>query len=344
MIYAVGADENTPVKKIPNKAGKGYTLMQDPLDIKPGVNVNGGGKTTPTSKAPSSGGGGGGTAVAPQTESFDMSAYLAALQAQKQARADDAYRRNMDRISSAYGSAAGNLRSNYDSTVGRLNAARDSSLNDVNTDAEKSLREAYINNMLTKKNLNQRLSAMGYNGGATESTMASLENQYGNSRTGINETRNKNINDLNMRYGDNLASALQSYNDALSRLDMEKMQLEMQAEQARQAAEESYSSSFAGLLGGDSSYISALQSALANQANYQYDPTKATNNFVAGNAQQAASAADTANMAKYYAQAQLEATNGKNVNQIKNDLFNAVSRGDLSIDSLYQILQKLGAA
>ena len=147
-----------------------------------------------------------------------------------------------------------------------------------------------------------------------------------------------------MRYGDNLASALQSYNDALSRLDMEKMQLEMQAESARQAAEESYSSNFAGLLGGDSSYISALQSALANQANYQYDPTKATNNFVAGNAQQAASAAETANMAKYYAQAQLEATNGKNVNQIKNDLFNAVSRGDLSIDSLYQILQKLGAA
>lgn len=342
MIYADGANPNTPVKKVPNKAGNRYTLMQDPLDIKPGTNVNGGGRTTTPSR--SSSGGGGGGSVAPQTESFDMSAYLAALQAQRQANADAAYQRNMDRISSAYGSAAGNLRSNYDSTVSRLNAARDSSMNDINTDAEKSLREAYINNMLTKKNLDQRLSAMGYNGGATESTMASIANQYGNSRTGINETRNKNINDLNMTYGDNLASALRSYNDAISQLDMQRMQLEMQAENARQAAEESFSGSFAGLMGGDSSYISALQNALANQANFQYDPSKATNAFVAGNAQQAASAADTANMAKYYAQAQLEVSNGKNVNQVKNDLFNAVSRGDLSIDSLYQILQKLGAA
>ena len=237
---------------------------------------------------------------------FDWGAYYAELQAQAQARANAAYERNMERIASAYGNAAGSLRENYDSTVGRLNAARDKSMGDVRSDAEDSLRQAYINNMMTRKNLNQRLSAMGMNGGATETTMSSLENQYGRSRTGINETLNKNISDLDMTYGDNLASALQSYNSAKANLDLQRMQLEMQAENARQNAE---SSSMNAYMNIDSGYMSALKAALANQANYQYDPSQATNDFVAGNAQQAQSASEGTNYAKALQQAMLEATN-----------------------------------
>jgi hypothetical protein len=272
---------------------------------------------------------------------FDWGAYYAELQRQAQERANAAYERNMARIADAYGSAAGSLRGNYDSTVDRLNAARDKSLSDVNSDAEKSLREAYINNMLTKKNLNQRLSAMGYNGGATESTMAQLANNYGNSRTGINETLNKNINDLNMTYGDNLAAALQSYNSAIANLDLQRMQLEMQAENARNNAVDSSMSVGFGM---DNSYLAALQSALNSQAAYQYDPTQATNDFIAGNAQQAQSAVDSNNYAKWLEQAKLQASQGSNVSSITNNLFNAVSKGDLDINSLYSILKQLGAA
>ena len=272
---------------------------------------------------------------------FDWGAYYASLQAAAQARADEAYQRNMERIASAYNSASGNLKSNYSSTVGRLNAARDKSFGDVNKDAERSLQKAYINNMLTKKNLNQRLSAMGYNGGATESTMASLANQYGNSRNGINETLNDNISNLDMTYGDNLAAALQSFNSAMSNLDLQRMQLEMQAENARQnALESSMSASF----GMDSSYLSALQAALKNQSAYQYDPTTATNNFVAGNVQQAQSAADSANYSKYLAQAQLQASQGASSNAIQTNLFNAVRNGQLDINSLYNILSQLRSA
>ena len=223
---------------------------------------------------------------------FDWPAYYAQLQAEAQARANAAYERNMERIASAYGNAAGSLKSNYDSTVGRLNAARDKSMGDVRSDAEDSLRQAYINNMMTRKNLNQRLSAMGMNGGATETTMSSLENQYGKSRSGINETLNKNISNLDMTYGDNLASALQSYNSAKANLDLQRMQLEMQAENARQNAE---ASSMSGAMSIDGSYMSALQAALANQGKYQYDPTQATNQYIAGNAQQAQSASQDGN-------------------------------------------------
>lgn len=306
------------------------------------------GISTGTTQTPSSGGGGTTTKAeppivdyGPSEPAFDWEAYYARLQAEAQARANEAYQRNMDRIASAYGSAAGSLKGNYDSTVSRLNAARDKSMGDVRADAEDSLRQAYINNMMTRKNLNQRLSALGMNGGATETTMSSLENQYGKSRTGINQTLNDNISNLDMTYGDNLASALQSYNSAKANLDLQRMQLEMQAENARQNAEASSMNAYMNIDGG---YMSALQAALANQANFQYNASQATNDYVPGQAQQAASASEGANYAKYLAQAQLEASNGSNINQIRNNLFSAVSNGQLDINSLYDILNQLRAS
>jgi len=298
-------------------------------------------KVTPsTNKSGGSTGSGSSTSTssAVSAPSFDMAAYMAQLRAEQMARAQAAYDRNMSRIASAYGSAADSLRGNLDSAIGRLNAARDKSMGDVRTDAEDSLRQAYINNMMTRKNLNQRLSAMGYNGGATESTMSSLENQYGKSRSGINETLNKNIANLDMTYGDNLAQAQQAYNSAMANLYLQRMQMEMQAENALNNAEASAVNASMNI---DGSYMSALQAALANQSNYQYDASQATNDFVAGNAQQAQSASEAANYAKYLAQAQLEASNGANANQIRNNLFGAVASGQLNINSLYNILNQL---
>jgi len=280
---------------------------------------------------------------APQDDYYiDYEALERERLARLQAAADEAYNRNMARIADAYNSASGNLKSNYNSTVDRLNVARNSSLNDVNTDAEKSLREAYINNMLTKKNLNQRLSAMGYNGGATETTMGSLENQYGSSRAGINEVLNKNIANLNQSYGDNLAGALQSYNSAMTNLDLQRMQLENAAENARNNMQAEYMSSPNGMLTMDQNYVNALKNVVARQSAYTGTPTQATNNFVAGNAQQAQSAAQGTNYAKYLAQAQLAAQNGTPTSQIQQNLFNEVSRGNLGIDTLYDILGQLG--
>ena len=365
MLMNVMADENTPVRKIPTTGGK-TILAQDPgsaqgshwknypivanaptttTQTKTSTPTNSSTPTaasTPVAQETYSGGGesydGGGGG------GFDFAAYLAELLAERQRRADEAYERNMKRIADAYNSAAANLKSNYDSTETRLGVSRDQSLSDVNKDAEDSLRQAYINNMLTKKNMGQRLSAMGYNGGAAESTMASLENNYGNSRTSIGDTLNNNINKLNMNYGDNLANALQSYNTAMSDLDQQRMQLEMQAEAQRQNALDSLYSSFGGFMGGtDSAYLSALQSALSSMGNYSYTPKVATNDFVPGQAQQAASAAQGANMSKYLAQARLQRSNGATEQSIKNMLFDAVDKGDIDIYSLYNILKQLQA-
>lgn len=263
---------------------------------------------------------------------------LAALRA----AANEAYNNNMARIASSYDSAAGNLRSNYDSTVDRLNAARDKSIGDVNSDAEKSLQEAYINNMLTKKNLNQRLAAMGYNGGATETTMGRLENQYGASRTGINEALNKSLADLNQTYGDNLAGALQSYNSAMSNLGLQRMQLENQAENARNNLIASYTPQTEKMLALDQNYVNALKNVLARQGQFTFDPTKATNDYIAGNAQQAQGASQGSGYQKYLALLDLEAQRGTPVNQIIDTAYSALERGELGFADVADIFERLG--
>ena len=335
MAYAIGGAEGASIKK-DDKAVKGALSGAGGKVVQAGNSINTG-SGSGSSKS--------GTPTVPQTQSSDNSgAYYAMLEAQlasQRAAAKEAYNRNMSRIASAYGSAAGSLRDNYNSTVDRLNAARDKSMGDVNNDAEKSLREAYINNMLTKKNLNQRLSAMGYNGGATESTMASLDNNYGNSRTGINETLNRNISDLNQTYGDNLASALQSYNSAKANLDMQRMQLENQAESMYNNMSQSSLSGIGSLLQMDQSYVNALANALSKQNDYTYDPTVATNDFVAGQAQQAQSADSGNAYAKWKAQAELEAANGATKSQILNNLYESVRAGELDMATLAQIRDKL---
>lgn len=316
--------------------GATYRPVTGPVAAITAGAIGGINKVTPsTNKSGGSTGSGSGTSTnsAVSAPSFDMAGYLSSLRAEQMARAQAAYDRNMSRIASAYGSAANSLRGNLDSAIGRLNAARDKSMGDVRTDAEDSLRQAYINNMMTRKNLNQRLSAMGYNGGATESTMSSLENQYGKSRTGINETLNKNIKDLDMTYGDNLAKAQEAYNSAMANLYLQKMQMEMQAENALNNAEASAVNSSMNI---DGSYMSALQAALANQANYQYDPSQATNNFVAGNARQAESASGGTDYAKWMAQQLLSGSNNA------NDVMNYMIAQGIPAQTVQDILAQLG--
>lgn len=70
-------------------------------------------------------------------------------------------------------------------------AALDATIKANNKAANKSLREAYIANMLSKRNLPQQLKALGVSGGASETTLSDLENTYMNNRFGIEEQRNE---------------------------------------------------------------------------------------------------------------------------------------------------------
>ena len=79
-------------------------------------------------------------------------------------------------------------------------AAMEATINANNQAADKSLKEAYVANMLAKKNLPQQMKAVGISGGASETTLADLQNTYMNNRFGIEENRNDANNQARQAY------------------------------------------------------------------------------------------------------------------------------------------------
>ena len=75
-------------------------------------------------------------------------------------------------------------------------------LTDTTNDA---LKQAYINKMQTLRNLPQQMSAQGLNGGASETTLASMNNNYGNARNQLETERLKQLASLQNTYQNNLA-------------------------------------------------------------------------------------------------------------------------------------------
>ena len=75
-------------------------------------------------------------------------------------------------------------------------------LTDTTNDA---LKQAYIIKMQTLRNLPQQMSAQGLNGGASETTLASMNNNYGNARNQLETERLKQLANLQNTYQNNLA-------------------------------------------------------------------------------------------------------------------------------------------
>ena len=267
----------------------------------------------------------GGTATVGNTSTFDAQAYLDLLNGLKgkqssgvisyydagNSAAQDAYNRNMEALNVAYDKKVSALKDNYNSTVESLNRQNDASKAEVNTDADRALREAYINKMLSARNLTQQMTAQGLSGGATETTLASMQNNYGNSRNGIETTRADNLTKLYNTLQDNLAAALQAYNTQRANADDMKFQYQMQIENAlSNALAENYMAQMSAMSGIDESYNSLLQQLIANQGAYTYDNAQANNvvksvSTAMNNSNAAANAANYARM-KANQQAYLE--------------------------------------
>lgn len=95
----------------------------------------------------------------------------------------------------AYNKAASAQKSAYDNNVSQLNNA-----------TEDALREAYINRMLSQRNLQQQLSAQGISGGASETTQASMLNNYQDSRNDLEKERMQQLANLQQTYQNNMAA------------------------------------------------------------------------------------------------------------------------------------------
>lgn len=117
----------------------------------------------------------------------------------------------------------------YNKAAAAQKSAYDSNVSQLNSTTNKALQEAYINRMLQSRNLQQQLSAQGISGGASETTQASMLNNYQNSRNDLETERSRQLANLMQTYQNNMAAleqqkasgenaSLDQYQTALSNL------------------------------------------------------------------------------------------------------------------------------
>lgn len=142
------------------------------------------------------------------------------------------YNNSINALQDAYQQKLAGLQGNLASQQNLLKSNFDLSRNNLAAEAEKALQEAYINRMMNERSLQQQLNAQGLNGGATESTIASMLNNYGNSRNNINTAYGNNLAQLEQAYLNNLAQAQQSYNEAVTKAASDNVNYRMELENA----------------------------------------------------------------------------------------------------------------
>lgn len=109
----------------------------------------------------------------------------------------------------------------------------------VNTAADEAQRQNYITNQMQQRNLGQQLAAVGLNGGAAESTVLALNNQYGANRRQTEADRMGQIGDLQAEWAAQRAAAESQYNDQMAGIAADwasQLAAAKQAQMQRQAA------------------------------------------------------------------------------------------------------------
>lgn len=197
---------------------------------------------------------------------------------QKKGAAQAAYDKGMGMLNDAYGAYMAALAENLDSTKGQLADAYNRSKKSIAQDATQSLKQAYINKRLSEKNLDQQMAAQGLSGGATETTRASMANNYGNARNDINTTKANNLSELEGNYNDNIAQALQAYNQAVASAQLQKAQQAIELENALANNEIAALDDYYSLMGDTTDdYMGSLDGLLMNMQDFSFDPTQVTN-------------------------------------------------------------------
>ena len=192
------------------------------------------------------------------------------LARQKQEAAQAAYDKNMGYLNEAYANRSNLLQQSYNDALAQLQASYDSGARGVNRNADSAQQQAYINYMMSKRDLPQALAAQGLTGGMSESALAGMYNSYGNNRNTIDRGRNESLAALLDTLNSNQSSALQSYNSQLSAAEQQKMAYQMQLEQAlANGSAEILQNKYDTLQNLDNAYaqqILALQQAAAQAA------------------------------------------------------------------------------
>jgi hypothetical protein len=196
--------------------------------------------------------------------------YEAQLRAQQEAQrkaVQNAYDSNMAALQDAYAKRVAGLDNSLATTKDVLASSYGDSVDSLNASAERALQEAYISRMMNERNVRQQLNAQGLNGGASESVLASVYNDYGNSRNNINTSMLDNLRGLEQTYNSNLANAQKNYNDAISSAADTNMAYKMQLENdLANNTVASYQNLYNALANMDGDYKNAMTNLINNQS------------------------------------------------------------------------------
>ena len=264
--------------------------------------------------------------------------YAEQLRAQQQAQqqaAQNAYNQNLSALEDAYAKKIAGLDSNFDSTKAQLLDSYNGSVKDLNDSVSKALQEAYISKMMSEKNLPNQLSIQGLNGGATESAIASLMNNYGNARNNIASAQQSSLSQLQQVYNNNLANALQSYNDARSNAADNNYAYRMQLENdLANNTINSYADLYSALANMDSNYTNAMSNYVQNQANNNADLQYALQKQILDN--QLSGSSGSSRSSSSSSSSSGSTVNAATVSRIKQLMNNGKSRDDV----IYQLIDE----
>ena len=177
--------------------------------------------------------------------------------------------------------------------------------------------------MLNRKNLQQSLTAQGLNGGASETTQASMLNNYGTARNEIETQQAKSLAELLRTYNDNISSAQNAWSSQMASLELQKMQ-------QLQAAENALNNMQTAALGNistDSSYLTALQSLMNAQNDFDFAGTVNPLMQTLNNTTQATYGADTdTSYQKWLELQKIQSANNAGVTTSANQMASALQR------------------
>lgn len=88
----------------------------------------------------------------------------------------------------------------------------------VNQNSDEALRQAYIQSRKAQRDMPQQLAAQGISGGLSESTAASLQNQYGENRNELEMARQQALAQLASEYAAGAATDASTYNTQIANI------------------------------------------------------------------------------------------------------------------------------
>lgn len=154
-----------------------------------------------------------GAATGTIPEAYGYDAYLGDLGSQ--------YQEMLAAVQSQREAQLSRIQAQYDAAVAQMERQRPQ----LQQNYENSAKQAYIQNMLSKRDLPQQLAAQGLNGGMSESSQLALEADYGNQLADARKQYDQNLYDLDTQISkvrasgaDALAGAEGDYNTMLADL------------------------------------------------------------------------------------------------------------------------------